>query len=58
MNCFHCGKIIQFIIPVYIDSLTLFRADTHLGTYVNSANPVQMPRNDQGLHCLLISCAI
>ena len=54
----NCGKIIQFIIPVYIDSLTLFRADTHLGTYVNSANPVQIPRNDQGLHCFLISCAI
>ena len=36
--------------------LTVFRKDTLLGYYVNSADSVQMPRkvvSDQGLHCLL-----
>ena len=31
------------------------------GTYVNSADPDQMPQNvasDQGLHCLLTECPI
>ena len=34
---------------------TVFRRDTHLGYYANSADPIQMPPNaasDQGLHCL------
>ena len=35
--------------------LTLFKPDTVLGYYANSADPVQTPPNaasDQGLHCL------